>query len=259
MNSSESYIPLYHKDVDVQGRTCKLSFGKLAWTTVLLPLTSFVFCVIWSVLYDFEEATFTHCANMEIETVAFTKMLFSFIQVPNFLPSISAAIGSFYPQIYVWDLSIALHAAPRLLVASMYYKYYLSVLSPLSYALARMACWLNVVENFALIGLSFISSANNYYYHEKCFITFMVTSEIYMMLTCYLLKKKRSIPPSNIESLSLRVKWKLLLINMTSFITAGYLFLRHNWYCEPWGESYFFFKSIVKKSILYMHAYYAFT
>lgn len=36
-------------------------FSKVAWLTVSLPFLAFVFCVAWSVLYNFEHATSTHC------------------------------------------------------------------------------------------------------------------------------------------------------------------------------------------------------
>ena len=52
--------------------------------------TSFKYCP-----KDFEKSTYTHC------------------EVSNFAPSISAAIGSFVPQKYIWQASIALHSAPR--------------------------------------------------------------------------------------------------------------------------------------------------
>lgn len=98
--------------------------------------------------------------------------------------------------------------------------------------MAAIACWLNVIENVALIGLTFISSAENHVVHERCFVTFMVTSELYMMLTCYLLRCMRCKPPNNIEARSLRIKYQLLAVNLMSFAMAVYFFIRHNSYCE---------------------------
>jgi len=72
--------------------------------------------------------------------------------------------------------------------------------------------------------------------HERCFVTFMVTSELYMMLTCYLLRSMRRSPPDNIEARSLRIKYQLLAVNVTSFALAIYFFIRHNSYCEPGGN-----------------------
>jgi len=52
------YLPLHHKS---KGFVLKVPFAKLAWVTVSLPLLSFIFCVIWSILFHFERATYTHC------------------------------------------------------------------------------------------------------------------------------------------------------------------------------------------------------
>lgn len=78
------------------------------------------------------------------------------------MPSISAAIGTYSPQRHVWRTAIAVHALPRLLVVSMYYRYYKGILHNWIHFLAAITCWLNVIENLALIGLTFISSAENY-------------------------------------------------------------------------------------------------
>ena len=56
-----------------------------------------------SIIY-FQNATYTHC------------------EVPNLAPSISAAIGSFVPQKYVWQACISLHSAPRFLFLYLYNK-----------------------------------------------------------------------------------------------------------------------------------------
>jgi hypothetical protein len=72
--------------------------------------------------------------------------------------------------------------------------------------------------------------------HERCFVTFMVTSELYMILTCYLLRSMRRSPPDNIEARSLRIKYQLLAVNLISFAMAIYFFIRHNSYCEPGGN-----------------------
>lgn len=68
--------------------------------------------------------------------------------------------------------------------------------------------------------------------HEKCFILFMVCSELYMVIMCLLLHRCRNIPATSIESKSLRVKVTLVLVNLVSFGLAGYTFIRHNAYCE---------------------------
>ena len=54
-----------------------VSLRSVAWWTVFLPPASLVFCVLASLIYDYEEAVSTHC------------------EVSELLPSISSVIGSF--------------------------------------------------------------------------------------------------------------------------------------------------------------------
>lgn len=112
-----------------------VSFQKLALVTLALPLGGFTFCVLWSMLYNFDDSTSTHC------------------NVPNYLPSVSASIGAYSPQKYIWRLTVALHSAPRYLVSVTYYKLFHS--SP-------CLLTLNCVEVSSLLGLSIISSTENF-------------------------------------------------------------------------------------------------
>lgn len=227
------YLPLYHQK---KGFILRLPVSKAAWITCLLPFTSFLFCIIWSLMYNFEDSTFTHC------------------KVENFLPSISAAIGNYRTQRFVWGTAIAIHAIPRFMFAAIYRQYYRDVLNDKAQKLATTACILNVIENVALIGLTFITSAYNYAIHEKCFMAFMITSELYMALTCYLLTKQRKRPADNVEARSLRYKYQLIAINMTSFAAAGYFFIRHNRHCEAYVYSAFaFFEYIVVLTNMAFH------
>lgn len=112
---------------------CDIS--KLSLITALLPLSAFIFCTIWSLLFNFKETTSTHC------------------QVNNYLPSISASVGAFGPQKYIWRVSIGLHSAPRYGVAFMYY-----LLKHGSFVIFIS----NVLEITFLLGLTFISSTENF-------------------------------------------------------------------------------------------------
>lgn len=77
----------------------RVSFGRVIAAVALLPLSALAFCVVWSVLFHFPEATSTHCG------------------VLNVLPSISAAVAKLEPERYVWRVFIGLHGAPRLALA----------------------------------------------------------------------------------------------------------------------------------------------
>uniref|UniRef100_T1JLR0 Splicing factor YJU2 n=1 Tax=Strigamia maritima TaxID=126957 RepID=T1JLR0_STRMM len=215
----------------------RLSVPKVALITLAFPFGAFITCILWSIKYDFEAATFTHC------------------RVSNYLPSISAAI-SFTPQRYIWRICIALHAAPRVLAALCYYKHYrqrFGYFDKSWIVIIRITFLLNLIEILALIGLTYVSSTENYDVHEKCFIAFMACSEIYMLLSCYLFKKCMN-SASTLERRSLRWKRILALTNILAFIVALYYFWRHNNYCEAGLYTKFaFFEYIVVLSNMGFH------
>ncbi|TFJ98229.1 zinc finger protein 202-like protein [Platysternon megacephalum] len=133
--------------------------------------------------------------------------------VPNYLPSISAAIGGETPQRYVWRLCIGLHSAPRFLVAIAYWNHYHSChcAHPRYPRLCRINFALNVLENVALLLLTYVSSSENY---EN---------------TC----------PEERKS----YKWKLVLFlfNLVTFSLAVGVYFHHNWYCEAGAYTIFAF------------------
>lgn len=142
MSSNYNYQPFYNEGYEK--RLIRIPFSKFAWITVSLPFFGFIFCVMWSLIFNFDRATSTHCG------------------VFNFLPSISAAIGSFSPQKEVWQFAIAMHATPRFILALMYKKYHKEILFPWAHFLSSFATLLNIVENVCLVGLSFWTSSENY-------------------------------------------------------------------------------------------------
>lgn len=209
-------LPTYQR-LDAPKPIFRLPFGKIAVAVVSLPLGAFTFCVLWSVIFDFERSTFTHC------------------DVRNYLPSISAAIGSYNPPKLVWRLAICLHLPPRLAMCKMYLEYYKDAIRMNRRTFAYIACGLNVIENFALLSLSLWTSADDYDLHRNAFITFIVCSEFYMLISYFLNKNGRKLALLAIEEKSLRYKRNLFIINLISFLLAGYCFLRHNDLCEPGG------------------------
>ncbi|XP_076058156.1 acyltransferase PGAP2-like isoform X2 [Oratosquilla oratoria] len=253
----------------------RLPLRHLAVGTVSLPFGAFILCIYLSVRYDFDLATATHCG------------------VPNYLPSISSAIGEFIPQRYIWRAAIALHSAPRFLLAAMYFNFNKRVMPNYRFYqnAVKVNTVLNVVENLALLGLSFVSSKENYDLHKVFFVVFMVCSECYMLLTFLLLRDQKFRLTSHLERQAFNIKgwrkgvanlmkrpccgcavscntapdprkWRnLMKANIVSFFVALYFFYRHNTYCEPGMYSVFAFLEylvVLTNMAFHMAAYYDF-
>jgi post-GPI attachment to proteins factor 2 len=136
-------IPQFYERL---GTTAKLviPMGKFTCSVVALPLGAFIFSVIWSLLFFFERSTATHC------------------HVDNYLPSVSATIGNYQPQRFVWQLCIVVQFLPRLAVAYLYNQYNEEMIRKNRRFFSKIAYLFNVVENFALLGLSLWTSVDDY-------------------------------------------------------------------------------------------------
>lgn len=200
------------------------SFERFVSFISLLPLVSFQSCVAVAVLWHYEKSTHTHC------------------HVANYLPSISAAIGGHMPEKFIWKIGIALHCLPRItLFPAAFHKYYRSTSSGQKYNLTTWWFWIlnlaayiaQMVENGALLTLTFISSSDNFAIHETSFVVFMVCSMLYMFLSCILLKLTAAKPMTNEENILFKREVSIMLFNFCSFGLAVYCYYRHMWYCEP--------------------------
>ncbi|KAL0162436.1 hypothetical protein M9458_041832 [Cirrhinus mrigala] len=134
--------------VDRDKPLIRVPFTRLAVITVCLPLLGLIACVVLALLYHYNDATYTHC------------------QVPNYLPSISAAI-SLTPERYIWRFSIGLHSAPRFLVAAAYLSFYRGRFSRRlkEQLLSGITFLLALSENVGLLLLTYVSSTETY---SKC-------------------------------------------------------------------------------------------
>ncbi|KAG7247710.1 hypothetical protein CRUP_019323, partial [Coryphaenoides rupestris] len=135
----------------------RLSLSGCVRTTVLLPLLGLTACVFISSV------------------------------VPNYLPSISAAI-SLEPEGHIWRLCIGLHSAPRFLVSFTYFRLYKGHFSsrfPES-SLVLLNVFFSASENLGLLLLTYVSSNETYSVHKGGFLQFIICSIIYMITTCRL-------------------------------------------------------------------------
>lgn len=92
------------------------------------------------------------------------------IQVYNVIPSISAITGV-TPQTYMWRIAVAFHVGPRMVIAKVYYNYFISEMpksnNPTGYLFVNLCYWLNIIEISAICGVTYISNRENYrtYYY----------------------------------------------------------------------------------------------
>ncbi|KAJ1357104.1 Post-GPI attachment to proteins factor 2 [Parelaphostrongylus tenuis] len=201
--------------------TFSLPFRIFVFVIAGLPLSALIICVLCSILLHYDSATRTHC------------------EVQNWLPSISAAVSSYAPEIYIWRMFIAVHGGPRLFVAFAFRNYLLfSPLRPLSGArifrlLCRLACALNILENILLLGLTTISSVENHVLHKLCFTGFAATASTYMLLSTWLFDYSGRRRATNLGERSYEYKILACFVSVFSLLLAMYLYWRHNAYCEP--------------------------
>ncbi|OQR76242.1 post-GPI attachment to proteins factor 2-like [Tropilaelaps mercedesae] len=197
------------------------SASSIALYVVALPMFSFIFCIGYSLVFNFTASTQTHC------------------KVTNLLPSISAAIGSFSPQKYVWRTGIGIHSAPRFVYAVMYRSWHRTIL-PVRYRfLADVAFALEFIEDTSLLGLTMVSSSENYPVHEKCFITFLLTSIAYMCLCAFVLPRLQQHRRGGQHRQSLLVKRRSCITTLVCSALCAFTFYRHNAYCEPYMYTVF--------------------
>ncbi|KAM6984334.1 post-GPI attachment to proteins factor 2 [Tautogolabrus adspersus] len=207
--------------VDRDRPLIRLQFTSFAVGTVLLPLTGLIACLFISLVYHFEDSTFTHC------------------RVSNYLPSISAAI-SLVPERYIWRCCIGLHSAPRYLVAIAYFSFYRRRFERLlELLLSGLALLCSLAENTGLLLLTYVSSTETYSVHKNAFIVFISSSLLHMLITCRLWQVIRRHYVNPEEVTSYRWKLRLFLFNISCCVAAAYFFRRHNKFCEAGVYTFF--------------------
>jgi post-GPI attachment to proteins factor 2 len=120
-------LPAYQKLRDENGLDPRaplftISFARFSLITVSLPLFSFIFCVAYSLIFFFEQSTSTHCHVWNYLPSISVRQFSESINFAINQGSFQAAIGTFQPQAFVWQLSIVTHFIPRLVITWMYLR-----------------------------------------------------------------------------------------------------------------------------------------
>lgn len=196
-----------------------IKYRYLALVTLSCACATFIFCLLYSFVFHFEEVTSTHC------------------NVWNGAPSVSASIGSNAPQRYVWSLVMALHTGPKLLLCAMYHR--VNTSREQSQKLASLTSFLSLLELVSLLMVSVVPSIELYNLHIIATGVFLVSSALHMSLSFYL---SMNIAQSSLFKMgsnhfqlrkSLHYKQVLLLTHLLSIVISLYFYWRHNAYCEP--------------------------
>lgn len=250
----------------------RIPFQELAIATATAQISSLVFCLAWSIKFNFHESTATHC------------------RVPNYLPSLSATLD-FTPQRDVWRAFIGLTSPPRYFIAYLYYKIIFR---------SKVLLFLHWIEVTALIGLSIVDSIRYFgkyssnakckraqsrenqtkkssgtetnlmllqsdttAFHATCVGIFLLTSIVHMSLVSADIIGPQAKTLSGVTKCNLSrtrlVKQKIAAVNFLAIIVALYLYDRHNRYCEPGVYSMFSFLEyivIVANVVYHLQAYY---
>jgi len=196
-----------------------IKYRYLAVVTLGCACASFIFCLLYSFIFHFEEVTSTHC------------------NVWNGAPSVSSSIGSNAPQRYVWSLVMALHTGPKLLLCAMYHS--VNTARDQFRLLGTFNSFLSFLELISLLMVSVVPSIELYDLHIFATGVFLFSSAFHMGLSCYLTKEnahshlfKMGLNHFQLRK-SLHYKQVLLLTHYLSIVISLYFYWRHNAYCEP--------------------------
>lgn len=201
-------------------------FRWMVWWGCGLPAGAFLSCLFLALNLHFEAATRTHCG------------------VPNFLPSISAIVGSYQPEMFIWRLCIALHCLPRFALAFVYRNFYLTSPTGLKQgggfrAAAGILAGAHVAEVGGLLVLSMCGSVENHTVHKGAFCVFIAASIVYQALSLRLFDVSGRRAASTSGEKSYQSKWLYALLNIAAILAALFFYAQHNAYCQEGVYSLF--------------------
>jgi hypothetical protein len=206
-------------------------FRHIGW---IGPVFSITACVVWSMLFHFDNVTKTHCP------------------VANPLPSISAAVGNNIPERWFFRFGILFMSSQRFIDGVINYNWYRRYLPQTHWFwwFTAMMTLLHYLECFSLFAIAMISSMEYYPAHEKAFMAWAVLQQARMVITMYLFRNIANHPwPGFWQERSWKLKFIPWLINTLALVCSGVVFVLHNMYCWPYLYAmYGFFEYVVVAS-----------
>ncbi|XP_071787012.1 post-GPI attachment to proteins factor 2-like [Asterias amurensis] len=206
--------------------------------TLSTMAVGFLLCVTSALMFNRKKSVETHCG----------------VHVPNFLPSISAAIA-LPPSSYIWKLSIILTSVQRLVAVKFHHMQFSSIrTSAYWYPMLCILCAVaELMENLSLIALTCVTSSEDTALHVKFFGSFQVFSSLFMLLMCVVYKTASGQHPTVWERKSLRFKYAVFAANTVCILIAVFFYYRHTYYCDNYAYTIFsaFEYLVVLTNILY--------
>lgn len=183
----------------------KLSLTNCLYVIAGSPLTAMTFVILYSILFDFERVS----SDPEL----YKPCIEQGMSVKLHLPSITQCFTKYWPQTWVWWIGMAFPMWPRLVVPWLFFKAHTSKCfirnskfgqSTLIF-LANVAYWADIVENLALVGITFFVNLHDdneqfpetkeykentknviSLVHTVCFSLFLFSSSLYITSTMIL-------------------------------------------------------------------------
>lgn len=200
----------------------------------MMPFLGMTFCLLISIQYNFESVTRTHCSP-----------------IANFMPSISACIGDFAPQKYIWRFFIAAMITQRVmdglvldgLLREAAVKPGRVAPVPHDYSSRRQTILvLHVAEQFFLLLLTCISSSDDGRPHQVGFTGFLLCAVARQFMHCRLLRIAYEVDHGRATPMQLwAYQWrcKMAMVNNMFGIGAIVFYIWHNTVCMPFVYSCF--------------------
>ncbi|CAH1155092.1 unnamed protein product [Phaedon cochleariae] len=207
----------------------RVSFKHLCLLSVSCPFLSLMICLLTAYIFQYNDIHESHC------------------QVFNIIPSISSITG-ISPQRYLWRISIAFHVGPRLIISAVYRAYHLSLINRFAQPETKLkaqvwlnsAFMLNAIETGALCGVTYISNRENYAWHEKLFIIFMISSLTHMFACIHGIEAVAE-SRNNKKAIQRDLQVKQFLLYASLIFTGGLVgfFMQHRYLCHRMAFSMF--------------------